>query len=53
MSPLLLILIILLILGLGGGYYGHAVYGPSWGYSGGAVSVLVLVLIILLLAGRL
>jgi hypothetical protein len=51
MSPLALILIVLLILALTGGYFGHnAGWGP-WGWS--PVGIIIVILIILLFTGRL
>lgn len=46
-----LILIILLVLMLGGGFWGYRSYGPYYG--GGWVGIILLVLLILYLTGHL
>ena len=43
---LLLIIILVLLFGVGGGYYGHS----RWGHSGGAGTGLSTILVILLIA---
>ena len=56
MSPLFLILIVLLLLMLFGGYGYHAGYyagPPAYGYGLSIGGVIVLVLLVLLLTGRL
>jgi hypothetical protein len=46
---LILIIILLLIFGLGGGYYGHTRWGPSGGAGIGLGTILVILLIAYLL----
>lgn len=42
---LMLIIILLLVFGLGGGYYGHTRWGPSGGAGIGLGSILLILLI--------
>lgn len=42
---LLLIIILVLLFGLGGGYYGHARWGPTGGAGTGLGTILVILLI--------
>lgn len=42
---LLLVIILLLVFGLGGGYYGHSRWGPTGGAGTGLGAVLVILLI--------
>lgn len=46
---LLLIIVLILVFGLGGGYYGHTLYGPVGGTGIGLGTVLLIVLILYLL----
>lgn len=53
MNLLVIILIIVLLFG-GVGFYGHGAWGPNFGYGiGGLGGIVVLVLVIMLLTGRL
>ena len=47
---LVLIIVLILLLGGGGGYYGYANWGPEYGI-GGAVGLILLVLLIAYLLG--
>lgn len=50
MWTILLIILIVLLLGGGGGYYGgRAFIGPDYGYHGGIVTILVVLLVLWLL----
>lgn len=50
MSPLLLILIVLIIIGVPGGWYWGGDRGPYWG---GGIGLVLVILLILALTGRL
>ena len=55
MSSLAVIIIVLLVIIIAGGTYGYGYrgWGPSIGYGGGLIGVVLVVLLVLLLIGRL
>ncbi len=50
MGLILLIVILLLVFGGGFGYYGHARYGPTYGWGGG-IGLILLILVLLIIFG--
>jgi hypothetical protein len=53
MNLLVILLIVILLFGTGGSWYGYHNWGPHFGYGGGAVTLIIIVIIVLFLVGRL